>query len=247
MNAEQSPEGLRGERRKTVRSKVNLPALVLVDHEEKKTRTANVSLGGLMVQSQEALPRNQKIRVGFLAKTWPIEAEGRIVYSLRTAEGYASGLSFDSMSSTDLENLSKFLNMFGSTYPEGHGAVSFQMNRRGIQGNGEVTEIILPSSHVSAMLITTGDMKSEKTIYELDTTVTAIGRHSDNDIVLADPSVSAHHAKIRFEEDGCFIYDFASTNGTRVNENRVYRRRIKDGDIIQIGQPVFTFVTKKRS
>ena len=246
MNLDRPRGGRVGERRRTVRSKATLPALLLMDHREKKTRTANVSLGGLMIQTDEPLARNQKIRIGFIAKSWPIEAEGRIIYSLKIGSGYVSGLSFDRISSRDMENLSKYLDKLE---PAGSGkslSTLSQMSGTKARGLNTATEIIFPESHLSALLILKGDKKSEKTVYEINRGVTSIGRHEDNDIVLPDPSVSGHHAKIRHEDDGYFIYDFASTNGTRVNGHKTYRKRIKEGDIIQIGQPAFTFLTKKK-
>lgn len=246
MDVDQPEERLRGERRKTARSKATLPTLVLTDHGEKKTRTGNVSLGGLMVRTDSPLPRNQKLRIGFIANSWPIEAEGRVVYSLKTGSGYVSGLSFVKISPGDMENLSKYLDTFkpeGSTKDR---STHSQTDKTGTKGLNAATEVILPDSHVSAMLILKGDKKSEKTVCEINRGVTAIGRHEDNDIVLTDPSVSGHHAKIRFEENGYFIYDFASTNGTRVNGVKTYRRRIKDGDIIEIGQLAFSFLTKRK-
>jgi hypothetical protein len=247
MAVDRPKGGREGERRKTVRSKANLPALILLDRQEKKTKTGNVSLGGLMVQTDNPLPRNEKIRVGFLAKSWPIEAEGRVIYSLKMGSGYVSGLSFDRISPNDKETLAEYLNMFGAVSEENHTPPPSQTYEKKPKGFDAATEVIFPESHVSAMLIRKGSKKSEKTVYEINRVVTSIGRHEDNDIVLSDPSVSGHHAKIRFEDDGYFIYDFASTNGTRVNGHKTYRKRIKDSDIIEIGQPVFTFLTKKRS
>jgi len=236
----------RGERRKTARSKAILPALILVGQQEKKTKTANVSLGGVMIQTDEPLPENRKLRVVFIADADPIEAEGRIIYSLKAGSGYLSGLSFERVSARDRENLSMYLDMSEPISSARRAAAPSQAYGPRTRDLNTATEVILPESHVSAMLIMKGDKKSEKTVYEINSRVTSIGRHEDNDIVLRDPSVSGHHAKIRLEEDGFFIYDFASTNGTRVNGHKTYRRRIKDGDIIEIGQPAFTFLTKKK-
>lgn len=246
MAVDRPKDSLEGERRKTVRSKATLPALILMDDREKKTRTGNVSLGGLRVQTDEPLPINRKIRVVFIAKSWPIEAEGRVIYSLKAGSGYVSGLSFDRISPRDMENLSKYLDMFEPVGSEKRPSILSQAHEINAKDFSPATEVILPGSDVSALLILKGDRKSEKTTYEINRGVSSIGRHEDNDIVLTDPSVSGHHAKIRFEEDGYFIYDFASTNGTRVNGQKIYRKRIKDGDIIEIGQPTFTFLTKKK-
>jgi hypothetical protein len=246
MVFDQFTERLEGERRRTVRSRAALPALLLMDHLEKMTKTGNVSLGGIMVQTDEPLPRNQRVRIGFLVKSWPVEAEGRIVYSLKMGSGYASGLSFDRISPGDMDNLSKYLDNVAPVECGDMGPPGTLLREKRGKDLHASTEVIFPESHVSALLILKGDGKPGKTVYEINRGVTAIGRHEDNNIVLTDPSVSGHHAKIRFEEDGYFIYDFASTNGTRVNGHKTYRKRINEGDIIQIGQPTFTFVTKKR-
>jgi hypothetical protein len=235
------------ERRKTPRKKATLTGLVLVDKAEKKTKTANVSLGGLMIQTNEPLETNEPLRVAFIANTAPIEAEGKVVYSMKTTSGYLSGLSFERMSRSDKKSLAQYLEEPGMMDLEVETSpFPLEKRERATREINTETEVVFPESHVSAMLITKGDRKSEKTVYEINRRVTAIGRHEDNDVVLQDPSVSGHHAKIRLEEDGFFIYDFASTNGTRVNGQKTYRKRIKDGDIIEIGQPTFTFLTKKR-
>ncbi len=246
MAVEGLDKNLRGERRKTVRAKATLPALILFDHRERKSRTANVSLGGLRVHTDEPLPRNQKIRIGFIVKSCPIEAEGRVVYSLKEASGYVSGLSFDRISERDMENLSRHLDTLEPVGSQKGLSILSQANEARAQEVDLSTEVIIPDAHVSAMLILKGERKSEKRVYEINRRVVSIGRHRDNDIVLTDVSVSGHHAKIRYEDDGYFIYDFASTNGTRVNGRKIYRKRITDGDIIEIGQPAFTFLTKKK-
>jgi hypothetical protein len=235
-----------GERRRTIRSEVILPALILVGHQEKRTRTANVSLDGVRLQIDEPLPRDQKIRIGFLANSWPVEAEGRVIYSLKAGSGYISGLSFERISPVDRESLRKYLDLFEPPRSEGGPATFSELHVEKTKKLNTSTEIILPDSRASALLILKGDQRSEKTVYEISRGVTSIGRHEDNDIVLSDSSVSKHHAKIRFEDDGYFIYDFASTNGTRVNGRKVYRQRIKDSDIIEIAQSAFTFLTKKK-
>lgn len=63
-----------------------------------------------------------------------------------------------------------------------------------------------------------------------------IGRAADSDVVLADESVSRHHALLfRYEEDW-WINDLGSRNGVRVNEVRIqHARRLHDGDELRIG------------
>jgi len=154
-------------------------------------------------------------------------------------------LAFESISERDRGNLIKYLERFEPVDAAEHPDASLEDKTRA-EDFKATTEVILPESRVSALLIMKEDKKSGRTVYEINRGVTSIGRHEGNDIVLVDLSVSGHHAKIRYEEDGYFIYDFASTNGTRINGRKIYRKRVQDGDIIQIGEPSFTFLTKKR-
>lgn len=79
--------------------------------------------------------------------------------------------------------------------------------------------------------------------FELVKERTTIGRRSDNDIQLDDPTVSGIHAVLTLKPDeyldGAFdvsIVDFNSTNGLFVNDEKVQQKRLSAGDIIRIGQ-----------
>ena len=65
-------------------------------------------------------------------------------------------------------------------------------------------------------------------------------------VLLADTSSSSRHAAVRCEEDGYFLIDLASTNGTFVKKGddweKVYRYSLNDGDLIKIGRSIFAFV-----
>lgn len=63
-----------------------------------------------------------------------------------------------------------------------------------------------------------------------------IGRKSDNDLVIEDPAVSAHHARITKIYAVYFIEDLKSTNGTSVNNKPVDRHQLHDTDVITIGR-----------
>jgi len=62
-----------------------------------------------------------------------------------------------------------------------------------------------------------------------------IGRGPDNEIRLSDPSVSRHHALLERTASGWTIRDLESTNGTRVNRERVRQGELGPGDGLKIG------------
>ena len=71
--------------------------------------------------------------------------------------------------------------------------------------------------------------------------VTTIGRLPDNVIQVDNLAVSGHHAKIYWDKDKFVIEDNNSLNGTYVNNARVNRRTLKDGDNVLIGKHILAF------
>ncbi len=70
-----------------------------------------------------------------------------------------------------------------------------------------------------------------------------IGSLDNNHLrITGDPTVSGNHACVVFDRDVIGIFDCHSTNGTRVNEERLgeLRRLLFPGDRIQIGKSVFS-------
>jgi hypothetical protein len=64
---------------------------------------------------------------------------------------------------------------------------------------------------------------------------TIIGRETECDIIIPSRQVSRFHARITANDDGIFIEDLASKNGTHLNgENIIGSVRLEDGDSIQI-------------
>jgi hypothetical protein len=68
-----------------------------------------------------------------------------------------------------------------------------------------------------------------------------IGRDADNEVVLRDPRVSRHHARIAYEKGFFVIYDLASSNGTFVQGKRVQVAPLVNGSEIRIGGSVGRF------
>ena len=70
----------------------------------------------------------------------------------------------------------------------------------------------------------------------LTSSISTLGRSSDADIVLDDPSVSRPHATISVSRTGALqIVDLNSLNGVKVNGTQVTSAEIKPGDILQLG------------
>ncbi len=65
--------------------------------------------------------------------------------------------------------------------------------------------------------------------------VITLGRSSDNDVVLRDPQVSRHHARIVCSEDVCSVQDLGSANGTFVNDRELGSARLNPGDRLCLG------------
>jgi pSer/pThr/pTyr-binding forkhead associated (FHA) protein len=69
-----------------------------------------------------------------------------------------------------------------------------------------------------------------------------IGRESTKDIALPlDNAVSRNHARIAIEGDAYVLYDDGSTNGTHVNNAKITRQQLAQGDTVQVGSTKFRF------
>src|SRR6266581_4317394 len=65
-----------------------------------------------------------------------------------------------------------------------------------------------------------------------------IGRAPDNDVILDDPAVSRHHARIERSGAVTSIVDLGSANATRINDSEVDPKvtyRLREGDTVRIG------------
>jgi hypothetical protein len=72
-----------------------------------------------------------------------------------------------------------------------------------------------------------------------------IGRSKDNEIILADPNVSKHHAQLLIQSpQEVGIVDLNSTNGTMVNGKRIQGyTRLEKGDVVHLGTHLLTWQT----
>jgi pSer/pThr/pTyr-binding forkhead associated (FHA) protein len=73
-----------------------------------------------------------------------------------------------------------------------------------------------------------------------------VGRALDNEIVLEDGTVSAHHAQLRWEDGRWIVFDRESRNGTYVSysgapqdERPITRNALREGFTVRFGPARF--------
>src|SRR5213594_2559301 len=86
------------------------------------------------------------------------------------------------------------------------------------------------------------DNAGQQIVHPLEREHVAIGRSTDNDIVSLDLRVSRHHASITRQGREYLIRDEGSSMGLFVNHRRVAESALKDGDVIRIGDSLYSFV-----
>ena len=106
--------------------------------------------------------------------------------------------------------------------------------------NHAPTEFIeLPAEIIPRLEVVEGPDKGA----EFEVLGTAIlGRDPTTDFTLTDPSVSRHHVKFYFDDEGDVIAeDLGGRNPMLVNGRRAPRKRLKHGDVIQVGKTKLLF------
>lgn len=68
-----------------------------------------------------------------------------------------------------------------------------------------------------------------------------IGRLPDNTVQVDNPAVSSHHARIYWDTDHFVLEDLNSLNGTFVNNRRVSKVTLKEGDQVLVGKHTLVF------
>jgi FHA domain len=106
--------------------------------------------------------------------------------------------------------------------PSGHAGV--QAARRG--------------PHAGRLVVVRSADLDEGQDFELDSAQLTIGRGRQNDIAIgSDEYASARHARFEPRQDGVWVQDLGSTNGTFLNGARLeHPRRLSPGDVVRIGE-----------
>lgn len=78
--------------------------------------------------------------------------------------------------------------------------------------------------------------------FPLNRSIMTIGRAAQNDIHIQSRFISRFHARIVSDAQGSIIEDLDSSNGLRVNSDRVRRKQLRSGDLIDIGRTQLKFI-----
>lgn len=82
---------------------------------------------------------------------------------------------------------------------------------------------------VLGVLEITNEGPTKGTTFDICVPLAHVGRGAHNDVVIADDSVSDTHAKLQRRDDGWYVVDVGSTNGTYVAGQRITAERRLDG------------------
>ncbi|HEY0194688.1 MAG TPA: sigma 54-interacting transcriptional regulator [Kofleriaceae bacterium] len=93
--------------------------------------------------------------------------------------------------------------------------------------------------HLRRCILQSVDDPAQEWTFERDEI--RIGSMNDNDVVIADDTVSRYHCKITQDDHSYVLQDLRSTNGTFINKVRIREAFIKPGSIISVGQSQLRF------
>jgi hypothetical protein len=99
--------------------------------------------------------------------------------------------------------------------------------------NGQNTENSPPRIADPYLII---ENEGQLSRFNLTKTIHTIGRSEENDAVIDNLTISGKHSTISLENGVYFIQDNLSTNGTIVNDLKISKIAIKNGDIIRLGK-----------
>ncbi len=78
--------------------------------------------------------------------------------------------------------------------------------------------------------------------YVLNRKAVRLGRGEESDVQMFNDSVSRNHAELHLRDDGWYLVDLGSTNGSRINNSPISNARVNHNDTIEIGEVRFRFI-----
>ena len=107
----------------------------------------------------------------------------------------------------------------------------------------DVTRPQLPQGPLARLLV----MNHGKTVSERSLPLgrVIIGRASDADLHIDSPVISRHHCQVVSSERLCVLEDLNSSNGVYIENKRVRRHNLNDGDVITLGAHQILYVDER--
>ncbi|MEQ8212236.1 MAG: EAL domain-containing protein [Lacipirellulaceae bacterium] len=87
-----------------------------------------------------------------------------------------------------------------------------------------------------------GQLHEDETVRQIriDSSPFVVGRRQDRALIISTPTVSGVHAELTVQEDGLYVRDLQSSNGTFVNGIRIEDSfKLANGDLVQFAHMVF--------
>jgi len=94
-------------------------------------------------------------------------------------------------------------------------------------------------------LVVISDILKDQT-FELTEERVTVGRVPDNQVQIEDGAVSSHHAELTRKGEDYAVRDLNSTNGTRVNGQRIIEQRLYHGDTVSFGQLHMQYISSAK-
>lgn len=69
-----------------------------------------------------------------------------------------------------------------------------------------------------------------------------LGRDLAADIPIAETAISRKHTQFKVTDEGIVVLDLGSTNGTYVNDAKITKKILQDGDLIRTGNTILKFL-----
>jgi pSer/pThr/pTyr-binding forkhead associated (FHA) protein len=98
---------------------------------------------------------------------------------------------------------------------------------------------------MAKLVVISEEMKDRN--FELSDDRVTVGRLQDNIICLDDGAISSHHAELSKKGEDYVVRDLNSTNGTRVNGQRIVETRLYHGDAVAFGHIQLQYFSSSKS
>ena len=98
--------------------------------------------------------------------------------------------------------------------------------------------------HIASIVVLSGGVVGSEHI--LDDPKIRLGRGPEVEFEFEDSAMSREHAVFEFADGAYVLRDVGSTNGIRVNGERLMARELGHGDRLEIGEHLFQFLIENR-